>query len=264
MTRRVLVTGASTGIGRAVVERLAARGVQVYAGARNPADLADLDSIAGVTPLRLDVTSRGEVARAVEAIGRLDALVNNAGVAIPAPLVELETEALVRQLDVNLVGVHRMVRACFPMLLASNGRVVQISSTNGLANAEFIGAYCASKRALEAYSDVLRRELVPFGVHVAVICPGSYRSEAWSKGLAEVEQRLHDSVYRGPLGQRLAQLEAMVAHLPPPDPVVDAVEHAVLADAPRRRYVPAAPHVFDEILGQLEALRLEVEAARDG
>ena len=263
MILNVLVTGASTGIGRAVVERLAARGDRVFAGARDATDLADLDAIEGVTALRLDVTNRDDVAAAVEAIGRLDALVNNAGIAVPAPLVELETDTLVSQLDVNLVGVHRLVRACFPALSASGGRIVQISSTNGLAGAEFLGAYCASKRALEGYSDVLRREVTPFGVHVAVVCPGSFRSQAWPKGLAAARERLEDSVYRGPLGAAVAQLEAMIALLPPPTPVVDAVEHAIHADTPRRRYVPAADPAFDEILDQIEILRAEVEAARE-
>ncbi len=263
MSRTILVTGASTGIGRAVVDRLALRGDRVFAGVRGPEDRDTLDAIPGVHAVQLDVTSDEEVAAAVESIRPhgLDALVNNAGVAVPAPLVELETESLSEQLDVNLVGVHRAVRACFPLLTASRGRIVQISSTNGLAGAPFLGGYSASKRALEAYSEVLRLEVVGWGIHVAVVNPGSFRSRAWIKGLEIARERARGSVYQGTFRKQIAALEARIDNLPAPTPVVDAVEHAIHSAAPRTRYLPASSQAVDDVRDAIGALLAEIEAA---
>ena len=133
--RKVLVTGASSGIGRAIVEYLAARGDYVFAGARQDRDLSALGRLLNVVPVRLDVTEAASVDAAVAQVGALtdtlEVLVNNAGAVVAGPLMDLAPEALRDQMEVNLVGVHRVTRAFFPLLLAARGRIVSISSTGG-------------------------------------------------------------------------------------------------------------------------------------
>lgn len=196
--QRVLVTGASSGIGRATVEFLHDKEAAVFAGARKPADLEALGEIPGVVPVRLDVTKDADVAATVETIGReqgrLDALVNNAGVALPGPLMELAVPDLLKQFEVNTFGVHRVTRACFPLLLASRGRVVNVSSFGGRFVYPFFGGYSMTKFALEAYSDALRRELAPHGVDVVVLEPGRVQTPIWDKGDAHLEQ-FDDSLF---------------------------------------------------------------------
>jgi NAD(P)-dependent dehydrogenase (short-subunit alcohol dehydrogenase family) len=160
----VLVTGASTGIGEATARHLAARGWAVYASVRNAGDAPD-----GTTELVFDVTDSTAIARAAEQVGELDALVDNAGIAIAAPLEFLPPEELTRQLDVNVVGQLRVLQAFLPALRRSMGRVVIMGSVGGRSALPFLGAYAMSKFALEAMADSLRLELAPFGVDVAII-----------------------------------------------------------------------------------------------
>ena len=183
--RKVLVTGAGSGIGRAIVEYLAARGDCVFAGARQDRDLGELGRLGNVIAVRLDVTQTGSVDAAVARVralsGTLDALVNNAGSVVAGPLMDIAPEAMTAQLEVNLVGVHRVTRAFFPLLLAARGHVVNISSTGGRVAMPFMGPYVASKFGLEAFSDSLRRELGPCGMKVSVIQPGAIRTPIWDK-----------------------------------------------------------------------------------
>jgi NAD(P)-dependent dehydrogenase (short-subunit alcohol dehydrogenase family) len=193
--RAVVVTGASTGIGRAAVASAVKHGARVFASVRKDADAQSLvgEFGASVTPLLLDVTDepavRAGAAKVAEALGRqrLFGLVNNAGVAVPGPLLYLDPAELSRQLDVNLVGVHRITQAFAPLLGADPeregkpGRIVMISSVGGQNGAPFVGAYAASKFALEGYSQSLRRELMYFGVDVIVIGPGAIATPIWNK-----------------------------------------------------------------------------------
>ena len=183
--RRILVTGASTGIGRAVTDYLAQRGDRVYAGAREDHDLEALEEVPGVIPLRLDVAQPKDIAASVskvkEETERLDGLVNNAGVSGGGPLMEISAEEIERQFAVNVFGVHRVTKAFFPLILRAKGRIVNMSSVGGRLALPFLGPYVMTKFAIEAYSDSLRRELAPHGVHVAVIQPGNVRTPIWNK-----------------------------------------------------------------------------------
>lgn len=179
--KAVLVTGASTGIGRKVTERLAREGYFVYAGARKEQDLKDLDAIPNVHALRLDVTSADDIAAAVDAVthaGRgLYALVNNAGVAIVGPLAETKEEDFNFLMNVNLYGPYRMTKAFSPLIVAAKGRITTIGSISGILTARNLGAYSISKHGIEAFSDVLAAEMAPVGVAVSVVEPGNYNSE---------------------------------------------------------------------------------------
>ncbi len=190
----VLVTGASTGIGREIVNLLSTGGHPVLAGARKETELESLGRLPGVTPVRLDVTRAGDVARVADQIresGRgLHGLVNNAGIGNAGPLVEISVEDLHQSFSVNVDGLHRMVGAMFPFLRESRGRIVNISSINGFLPAAFFGPSVISKFAVEAYTDVLREEVSDLGVRVSSVEPGGFTSSicnhspfrtAWSR-----------------------------------------------------------------------------------
>lgn len=226
--KAVLVTGASTGIGRKITERLAAEGYFVYAGARKEADLRALDAIENVDSIRLDVTSPEEIAAAVETVrkaGRgLHGLVNNAGVVVIGPLTEAKEEDLRLAFDVNVFGPYRVTKAFAPLILESGGRITTISSIAGILSRPPLGAYSMSKHAVEAFGDALAAELEPRGVKVSLIEPGNYRSEI-SRNAALRMGLAPDS----PLADRSRFKE--------PDEVAEAAVHALFDANPKRRYM---------------------------
>ena len=181
----ILVTGASTGMGAATARELAARGYQVLAGVRREIDGHDIES-PRIRPVILDITRPeqiAEVAALVEADGRpLRAVVNNAGIAVNAPVEVLPMQEWRRQFDVNFFGHIEVTQAMLPALLKSRGRVVMISSIGGRLAQPTYGAYSGSKFALEAVADSLRRELAPSGVQVAIVEPGAVRTEMVGRG----------------------------------------------------------------------------------
>jgi NAD(P)-dependent dehydrogenase (short-subunit alcohol dehydrogenase family) len=174
MSRSVLITGCSTGIGRACAVELAARGHRVVATARRVGDLADLDVD---LKLALDVTDDESVAAAVEQAGDIDVLVNNAGITAWAPVELLGPGLLARVLDTNVVGVARVTSAVLPaMRERRRGTIVNVSSAAALRGFPLLGAYAASKAALEAWTETLRLELSSFGISVALVEPGGVES----------------------------------------------------------------------------------------
>jgi NAD(P)-dependent dehydrogenase (short-subunit alcohol dehydrogenase family) len=181
MRSLALVTGASTGIGRACAIHLAGLGFHVLAGVRDPADAPD-----GLDPLRLDVTSESDVAAAAERVGaELGVLVNNAGIAINGPVEVVPLDQWRRIVEVNLLGQVAVTRALLPAILRARGRVVNMSSIGGRVANPLFGPYSATKFALEAVSDALRREVAAHGVRVVSIEPGGIATPIWDKGLEE-------------------------------------------------------------------------------
>lgn len=267
----VLVTGTSSGSGRAITELLSARGRQVIATARKPSDLEALSRLPGVTALPLDVTRDQDVKSMTAWLresGRgLHGLVNNAGIAGFGALVETPVEELQRVLDVNLYGVHRMACACFPFLKASRGRVVNISSTAGFGIVSFRAGYGISKHALEAYSDMLRVELAKFGIGVSTIEPSGFLSEFGTKVIAlrgnELEELLRRSEFREelePIFRGLTEevTDAAEARELDPRPVAEAVWDALYSETPKPRYMVViqggqtqANAVYDRFLTRL-------------
>jgi len=182
----VLVTGASTGIGLAITQYLASRGMHVFAGARKQEALESLAKNPNVTPIPLDVTKAENIKQAKKIIEEktagLFALVNNAGIGNGGPLMDVSVEDLRAQFEVNLFGVHQITQAVFPLLLKAKGRIVMMSSDSGFFATPFFGPYCSSKFALEGYADSLRREIIPYGVKVIIIEPGRITTPIWDKG----------------------------------------------------------------------------------
>ena len=174
--RTVVITGCSSGIGRATAYAFLDEEWTVYATARNPADIQTLGE-AGCDIGTLDVRDPEDVerviGRVIEEEGRLDALVNNAGYGQHGPLEDVDDELFEKQFDVNVFGPHRLIREALPhMRQRGEGTIVNVSSVSGRLAAPGMGAYSASKHAIEGYSDSLRRELDPFGISVSVVQPG--------------------------------------------------------------------------------------------
>ncbi len=197
--RAVVVTGASSGIGNAIATELADRGFLVFAGVRTAEDEAALGkhvvSGAGrLRPVRLDVTDHAQlcqVAKAVEAeAGTLAGVVSNAGIAVAAPLEFVPLDDLRQQFEVNVVGAVATIQAFMPQVRRSRARIVMVGAISGLVSSRLLGAYAASKFALEAVSDALRRELAEWRIPVSLIEPGRIATPIWSKSLADANERI--------------------------------------------------------------------------
>jgi NAD(P)-dependent dehydrogenase (short-subunit alcohol dehydrogenase family) len=233
--RAVLITGASSGIGAACAERLARAGWRVFAGVRTAGTAP-----AGTTEVLLDVTVGDSISRAAGVVGeRLDGLVNNAGIAVAAPLEHLPIDELRRQLEVNLVGQVAVTQAFLPALRAARGCVVLIGSIAGTSALPFLGPYAISKFALEAFADSLRVELAPDGIHVSIIRPGTIATPIWQKPQPVADALASEALER--YGSRLEALRSFAASraagAAPADSVARAVEHALTARRPRTRYL---------------------------
>lgn len=241
----VLVTGASTGIGAATVGALAAAGYTVFGTVRRAKDTAAVQA-AGGTPLIMDVTYPPGIVRAEESVARalgdrpLVGLVNNAGIPGVGPLELIELEELRRTFEVNVFGVVAVTQAFLPRLRAARGRIVNISSVSARLALPFAGPYAASKFALEAISDSLRRELLPAGVDVIVIQPGSVRTAIWSKIAMLDRSRFKDTIYEKPL-EKLHQMAARSGEKGlPPEEVARAILRALGDRRPPARILVVA------------------------
>jgi NAD(P)-dependent dehydrogenase (short-subunit alcohol dehydrogenase family) len=235
-----LVTGASSGIGRAVAIRLAKRGDQVLAGVRRA---ADAPTHSGIHPMVLDVTDAAQLAEVAKDIGQLSGLVNNAGVTFAGPVEHLPLDRLREQLEVNVVGLVATTQAFLPAIRAGGGRVVMISSTAGRVTPPFLGVYSASKFAVEAISDALRQELRPWRVPVVIIEPGSFTSRnrpSTETALRADRARMSEDAERR-YGQALDAFIRFSRNVESaagdPDRVAAVVERALTASRPRARYL---------------------------
>ena len=248
-TRAVLVTGATSGIGRAAAELLAGQGYFVYAGARKDADMAELNAIDNVKAVRLDVTKQDQIDAAVALVERegrgLWGVVNNAGVNVVAPQVAATEDEFQFLFDVNVFGVYRVTKAFAPLVVESKGRIINISSISGILAGPGYGMYAASKHAVEAMTDSLATEMAPFGVHVAAVNPGNFASEI---GLTRCKRRianadtedwgLWEDSRQSLLESCEERLEAGIAgEGTPPLAVAETISRALFEESPRFRYM---------------------------
>lgn len=194
MSRSVLITGCSSGIGRALADTFQAAGYRVWACARKPEDV-DALAQAGFQALHLDVNAPQDIAAVAERLereGGLDVLINNAGYGAMGPLLDGGSEALRQQLETNVVAIVGVTRGLFPALRRKRGLVVNIGSVSGVLVTPFAGAYCASKAAVHALSDALRLELAPFAIEVMEVQPGAIASSFGSNASREAERLIHE------------------------------------------------------------------------
>ena len=246
----VLVTGASTGIGKACALHLCELGMRVFAGVRKEEDGQDLhDAACGrLEAVILDVTREEHIAAAVEKIEGetgvegLQGIVNNAGIAVAGPLEYLPIAKFRWQMEVNVSAQVGVTQAFLPLLRRGAGRIVFMGSTSGFFAVPFVGAYGASKYALEGLADSWRAELRPFGLHVALIQPGAIATPIWDKSRdhaqklksqfpAEVEER-----YGKRLDALRKEVDRTAATATPPERVAECVAHALTAKRPKVRY----------------------------
>ena len=264
-TRTAVVTGASTGIGEACAMRLDRHGWRVFAGVRKDADGERLKQQASdrLTPIMLDVTDEAQIAAAKEAVkaavgeAGLAGLVNNAGIVVPGPVEFLTPQDLRQQLEVNVIGQMAVTQAFLPLIRKARGRVVNIGSIAGRMATPFTGAYSASKFAMEALTDSLRMELRPWGIHVAVVEPGSIATPIWGKAQTtadELERNLPEEGMRL-YGEAFAAMRKAAKKFEeagiPPDEVAKFVEHALTAKRPKTRYVVGRDAQIQRVLAKV-------------
>jgi len=248
--KAILITGATSGIGRNLAEKLAAEGHFVYAGARKQADMDELNAIDNVMAIRLDVTKQDEIDAAVATIkkeGRgLYGLVNNAGVAVVAPMIEIDEGDMQFQMDVNLFGPYRVTKAFAPLIIESKGRITTTGSISGILSGNFLGPYSMSKHAIEAFADTLAGEMEKFGVAVSVVEPGNYNSsisESLRKRMERSGQSLDGSLFEQEMAAR-TEGDGSRAQYKEPDEVSAAFIHFLFDDNPKRRYM-VVPNEFE-------------------
>jgi NADP-dependent 3-hydroxy acid dehydrogenase YdfG len=195
----VLITGCSSGIGKALAREFARQGHRVLATARSPESIEELNG-QKIRTARLDVTDpasiEGVVKSAMDLVGPIDIVVNNAGYALIGPVAELDLDELRTQLETNVVGVVAVTRAVVPQMVErGNGRIVNIGSVSGVTATPFSGAYCASKAAVHLISDSMRMELAPFGIRVITVQPGAVESRFGERAGRGVERFREGSLY---------------------------------------------------------------------
>jgi short-subunit dehydrogenase len=253
MQNYTLVTGASTGIGRAIVEELIRHDHIVFAGARKESDLQSLKALGQqVIPLKLDVTKPEEIRKAfLEVSPHLKEhfcfhLVNNAGIVAPGPIEGLNLDQLRQQFEVNVFGVVAVTQAFLPILRQCKGRIVMMSSISGLTSTPFLGAYSGSKFALEAISDSLRVELESSGVKVLIIQPGPIMTPIWEKGFSQEKLMLENlpihilETYKNSLAKFTRTTKKEIKKAIPAEKVALAVAQCLKDPNPRLRQIVAA------------------------
>lgn len=264
--KAILITGASSGLGRKTAETLASKGYFVYAGARKPQDLEDLNKIENIRSVRLDVTVQSEIDAAVEMVTKsnrgLYAVVNNAGVGLMSPLIELNEKDLDFIMDVNVYGPYRITRAFAPLLIESKGRVVNIGSIAGVQTRTFYGPYSMTKHALEAYTDALAMELAKFDIEVSIIDPGGFNSNIGKNiynRLKAQGKNFEDSLYREEWESNWVMAGGDLSSMNDPEFIVKRVEHALFDEHPQRRYMAVGdPRRAENTMRALLARMLEL------
>ena len=242
--KAVLITGASSGLGRAMTELIASRGHFVYAGARKDEDLAELDAIPNVLAVRLDVTVQQDIDAAVQTISKagrgLYGLVNNAGVAVILPLIEMDEDDFHFQMNVNLYGPYRVTRAFAPLIIESRGRITTTGSISGILSGQLFGAYSMSKHAMEAFTDSLAAEMERFGVQVSIIEPGNYKSDIGRNIARRMKARnlsSEGSRYEEDLERMMGWIGSEEQVGGDPNEVAEVAYRALFEENPKRRYM---------------------------
>jgi NAD(P)-dependent dehydrogenase (short-subunit alcohol dehydrogenase family) len=243
----ILVSGSSTGLGRAIAVHMARKGHSVWAGVRSEKSFEEIRklNVQGLRPVFLDVCDEKSIVECLSTVrkkaGILHGLVNNAGIAVGGPVEGVKMEDWRRQFDTNVFGQVRVIQEALPSLRESKGRIVNMSSISGKIAVPFMGPYAGSKYALEAISDSLRREVRRFGVKVAIVEPGAIATPIWEKSKNESLKADKFSAeiletYGSTLTKFLKQLETTERNASPVSVVTSAVEHALTSRNPRTRY----------------------------
>jgi NAD(P)-dependent dehydrogenase (short-subunit alcohol dehydrogenase family) len=260
-----LVTGASTGIGRAIADRLVAQGHYVFASVRKQADADVLNAAFGANgqAVLFDVSDMPAIEAAAQVIGEalqgrtLSGLVNNAGIALPGPALIQPLSEIEQVMNINFMGVVRCCRAFAPLLgvdparTGPKGRILNITSVSGKFGYPFTAAYVAAKHAVEGFSDSLRRELLLVGIDVIVVGPGAVKTPIWEKGAAAGGNKYKDTIWGKPLERLTQSLAAMDQEGLEVSVVANVVEEALTTAHPKTRYAPVPNKLVNWWLARL-------------
>ena len=260
-TKTIVITGCSSGFGRLTALQLAQQGWHVFGTVRKDNDKEQLTNALEdvykehLTPIVCDITNAEQVTHlaqvVAEATPHLDALLNNAGTAFAAPLELLAIEDLTAQFDINVIAQVRVTQALLPLLKSAKGTIINVSSVNGKISTPMVGAYAASKFAMEAISDALRLELAPFGVRVVVIEPSSSPTNIWQTSMKRSLEKLEPHRV-GEYAKLLTTFEKLANILSkrgfPPQRFVDTIERILASPKPRSRYVVPRSAALDVTL----------------
>lgn len=263
----ILVTGAASGIGRATAEYLANNGFGVYATDVEREHVEELHQLDNIIALKMDITKDEDVDNVFKGVSDrgngLFALVNNAGIYQPGPLMDFPMERFMQVFQVNVFGTHRVSRTFFPLIHESKGRIVNMSSVAGFIGLPFSGAYAATKHALEGWSDSLRRELAFLDVRVIVIEPGMTNTSLWSKDFEGRVGLFRGSVfYEANRKKLLSQTKEGTEKGLDPVEVAKAVHEALVAEKPKARYlVDTNPDMLNAARGLQDEQLDEIIAA---
>lgn len=242
-SRTVLITGAGRGIGLATARRLADDGWDVVAGVRSEADADRVSSEIGARTVQLDITEQAHIDALADAVGEVDALVNNAGVVVAGPVEGVPLERLRWQLEVNVVGQVAVTQALLPALRRRQGRIVFVSSVSGRVATPMTGAYNASKFALEGLADALRMEVAPWGVRVSLVEPAQTATDMWGEAddrlEADLEPLTHEQrrLYADHIAGARKVVKVSQRMAVPAEDVAGAIQRALTDSRPRARYV---------------------------
>lgn len=258
--KAVIVTGASTGIGHAAAARLAESGFRVLACVRKPGDAEKWKKVPNAQPLFLDVTDEASIhaslkeCRPILEKAEEVHLVNNAGIAVAGPVEAVPLSRWKEQFEVNVFGLLRVTQAFLPFIRPTRGRIVNVSSVSGLVTSPYLGPYSASKFAVEAISDALRRELRQFGVQVVIVEPGPIATPIWEKNLGRKDALLEELAedQKALYGKDLKRMQKMVSveasRAVPVERVSEVIEKALTSSRPRTRYVIGRKTIGAEML----------------
>lgn len=267
--KAILVTGASSGLGKAIADKLAAEGVFVYAGARKAKDIEELSKQKNMLGVRLDVTKQADIDAAVKLIeeqGRgLYGLVNNAGVFIYAPLIEASESEMQFVMDVNVMGPYRVTKAFAPLIIESKGRISSTGSIAGLMAGPMFGPYSMSKHAIEAFTDSLAAEMAKFDVQVSVVEPGNFNSNIMKnmrKRQAVLAQESSSTLFAKEYERMTGFTKEDRSGQKDPAPVANAIFHAMFSEQPKQRYL-VAPNQAEVDLA-LDRVKKRLNQLRDG
>jgi NAD(P)-dependent dehydrogenase (short-subunit alcohol dehydrogenase family) len=263
--RAVVITGASTGIGAACALHLDRLGFTVFAGVRRPEDGQALQKTSSnrLIPILLDVTDQPSIQRSLATVSGqcgttgLYGLVNNAGIAVPAPLEAIPLPDLRRQLEVNVIGQVAVTQAFLPLIRQARGRIVNMGSIAGRSTIPLMGAYSASKFALEAITDALRLEVQQWGIHVSIIEPGAITTPIWTKSADDAAGRetVMSTELRRLYEPTVAAVRKVVDEAAkraiPAEVVANVVEHAFTAPVPKTRYLVGTDAKLRAVIGQI-------------
>ncbi|GIU66873.1 SDR family oxidoreductase [Candidatus Phycosocius spiralis] len=265
-----VVTGASSGIGRAIADRLVAQGHYVFASVRKPADAQVLNAAFGANgqAVLFDVSDMAAIEAAAKQVGEvlgtktLSGLVNNAGIALPGPALLQPMAEIEQVMNINFMGVVRCCRAFAPLLGADpartgpKGRILNITSVSGKFGYPFTAAYVAAKHAVEGFSDSLRRELLLVGIDVIVVGPGAVKTPIWEKGAEAGGRRYAETIWGKPLERLTKSLAAMDEEGLEAEIVADVVEKALTIPHPKTRYAPVPNKLVNWWLARLLPARI--------